>query len=166
MSKNTILSENIDFSSQVQPSEEQLITVPSRLLQSLQERIEALESMVEFQGKEIKALRATQPGITACRVDDAFEAIRDIDEHLARIDQQTRTAAPPRGEKTLARIAKLKETLKSRGQGMTLKDVGRLLELRPNQVTVLVLQLDKRVFEVFVRAGDARQKVIRLRSFT
>lgn len=161
MSKNTILSENIDFSSQVQPSEDQLITVPSSLLQSLQDRIEALESIVDFQGKEIKALRATQPGITAYRVDDAFEAIRDIDEHLTRIDR-SRTTTPPRGEKTLARITKIEEILKARGP-TTLKELERILGIDQATMTRLLGKLDKRRYEVHSRPGDDREKVLRLK---
>lgn len=58
----------------------------------------------------------------------------------------------------------LKDALKARGTGMTFKEAGRLLKIRPNQMTKLVSQLDKRVFEVFTRAGDSREKVIRLRA--
>ena len=127
----------------------------------LQDRIEALEGMVEFQGKEIKALRVTQPGITASRVDDAFEAINDIDEHLARIDR-TRTTAPPQGSKTIARIAKIDQVLKDRGS-TTLKELERILKISPREMSRLVEKLDKRRFELHSRPGDNRERVLRLK---
>ena len=160
MSNNTLANASLNAFS-VQPSEDQLITVPASLLESLQGRIEALEGMVDFQGKEIKALRATQPGITASRVDDAFEAIRDIDEHLARIDR-AKTTAPPRGEKTLDRINKIDTILKARGP-TTLKELERILGIDQATMTRLLGKLDKRRYEVHSRPGDDREKVLRLK---
>jgi predicted RNase H-like nuclease (RuvC/YqgF family) len=144
---------------------------PSEQLQTtFQDALECPQSLLEIvqdQAREIKALNAK---IEALQKDmDSLGENQLIQLRLIadlRKVQEPQPLQKDRGEKTLARIAKLKEGLRSRGQGMTLKEVGRLLDLKPNQVTALVIQLDKRAFEIFTRAGDARQKVIRLRSFT
>lgn len=113
--------------------------------------------------QEVQNIKDAKPGITALRVDDAFEAIEQIDEHLARIDC-TRTTVSPQGSKTIARITKLKEILKARRVGITFQEAERLLGIKPNQMTRLVSQLDKRSFEIFARAGKNRQKIIRLKA--
>jgi hypothetical protein len=132
-------------------------------LSSILAELKDLKNTIVLQEEKISALRATQPGITASRVDDAFEAIRDIDEHLARIDQ-TRIAAPPRGEKTLARIEKLKAILKANGGAQTFKKLQEDLGLSPSEFTRLVASLDKRSFEITRRPGSKRgEKVLSLR---
>ena len=157
----------------VSPSEEpvfiitanQLENIISSALQPLRDEVQDLKAIVARQQEEIAALKATRPGITALRVDDCFTAIEEIDEHLLRIDR-TRTTAPPQGSKTIARIATLKTALKARGGGMTFKEAEKLLGIKRNQMTKLVSQLDKRSFEIFARAGNKREKIIRLKLFT
>jgi hypothetical protein len=57
----------------------------------------------------------------------------------------------------------LKDFLKTRGGGAAFQECERLLGIKPNQMTALIAKLDKRSFEVFTRAGDGRQRVIRLK---
>jgi len=81
----------------------------------------------------------------------------------------TAPTTPPPGEKTISRIAKVKDFLKTRGSGATFQECERLLSILPNQMTRLVSMMDKRSFEIFSRPGDGRQKILRLkigRSFT
>jgi cell division septum initiation protein DivIVA len=131
----------------------------------LKAEIKDLTDEMQDLRQEVQYLKDTKPGITSLRVDDAFEAIEQIDEHLAKIDR-TRTATPPQGSKTAARITKLKTALKARSGGMTFKEAEKLLGIERNQMTKLVSQLDKRSFEIFARAGNKREKIIRLKSFT
>jgi uncharacterized coiled-coil protein SlyX len=142
----------------------QLQSIIHEATKSLESRVDALESRIIQQSDELAALKATETENFRILTHDD----RDIWEALGEIDRKISKTytSQPRGDKTVARILKLKDALKSRCQGMTLKEVGKLLGMRPNQVTALVLHLDKRVFEIFTRSGDARQKVIRLRSFT
>ena len=131
----------------------------------LKAEIKDLKDEVQSLRQEVQYIKDTKPGITALRVDDAFEAIEQIDEHLVKIDR-ARTTAPPQGSKSVARIVKLKTALKARGGGMTFKEAEKLLGIKRNQMTKLVSQLDKRSFEIFTRAGNKREKIIRLKSFT
>jgi len=58
----------------------------------------------------------------------------------------------------------VKDFLKTRGGGATFQECERLLGIKPNQMSRLVSMLDKRSFEVFNRAGDDRQRVLRLKA--
>jgi hypothetical protein len=149
--------------------DEPIFVTPSQLQdlinQAVTEATEPLKVEIKDLRQEIQYLKDTKPGITSLRVDDAFEAINEIDEHLARIDH-TRTTAPPQGSKTIARITTLKTALKVRGGGMTFKEAEKLLGIKRNQMTELVSQLDKRSFEIFARTGNKREKIIRLKLLT
>ena len=151
---------------EVSPEEPIFVLTGSQLQdlisRAVQEATEPISQDLQDIRQEIQCLKDAKPGLTSLRVDDAFEAIRDIDEHLARIDQ-TRTTAPPRGEKTLARIAKIDEILKARGS-TTLKELERILKIRPQEMSRIVERLDKRRYEIFLRAGDEREKVLQLRA--
>jgi len=123
--------------------------------------IQPLEDEVQDLRQEVEHLKEAKPGITALRVDDAFEAIDQIDEHLARIDR-TRTTASPQGTKTIARIAKIDEILKARGS-TTLKEIERILKISPQEMSRLLRRLDKRRYEIFLRDGSKQEKVMRLK---
>ena len=75
-----------------------------------------------------------------------------IDAHLAK----TSPAISPQGQKTAARIAKLKATLKARGGLQTFKKLQEDLDLSSSEFTYLVGCLDKRSFEVGRRPGTKR----------
>ena len=70
----------------------------------------------------------------------------------------------PTGKKSKARVEQLKEILK--GGSKTYKELERILKISPKEMNRLVSMLDTRSYEVFFRAGDNRQKVLRLRSLT
>jgi uncharacterized coiled-coil protein SlyX len=161
----------------VSPSE-QLITLTigqlqdliKEALQPLQDRIESLEKMVAAQDAKIATLTTTQEqDVNRICLDVAYDRQR-----LAKLEQRpvlgvTAPTAPPQGEKTISRIAKVKDFLKNRGGGATFQECERLLSILPNQMTRLVSMMDKRSFEIFSRPGDGRQKILRLkigRSFT
>ncbi len=160
------IAEQTDFV----PHSDQPITLTYGQLQNLikeataplLERIEALEERAVCQDEKIATLESQQ--------DRDFEAFADkINEHSAAINtiwKAVKTAAPPKGQRTEARIKKLKETLKARRSGITFKEAEKLLGIRPNQMTKLLSQLDKRCFDIFARSGNKREKVIRLKSFT
>ena len=155
---------------------DQLITITFGQLQSiisaavaeatkpLIERLSTSESNQTALQREIVDLRAScEAEIERVCEDIAFDRRR-----LCQLEQQSRIppSAPEevKGERTAARILKLKDFLKARGGGATFQEVERLLNIRPNQMTKLVSMLDKRSFEVFARSGDRRQRVIRLKA--
>ena len=129
--------------------------------QAIQEATEPILQDLQDIRQEVQYLKDATPGITSLRVDDCFEAIEQIDEHLARIDR-TKTTTPPRGEKTLARIAEIDSILKTRGP-TTLKELERILGIDQATMTRLLGKIDKRRYEIHSRPGDEREKVLRLK---
>ena len=173
MSLDTSLADSIS-TFPVSPSRDQLITLTygqlqdlitqavAGAIQGLQDRVESLEATVAGQGEKIAALETTQEqDINRICLDIAFDRQR-----LAKLEGKPATSPAPevKGETTVSRIAKLKDFLKARGGGATFQECERLLAIHPNQMTKLVSQLDKRSFEVFTRAGDGRQRVLRLKA--
>ncbi len=95
------------------------------------------------------------------------EAQELIDQHAEAINkvwQVTKKGRIPTGKKSKARVEQLKEILK--GGSKTYKELERILKISPKEMNRLVSMLDTRSYEVFFRAGDNRQKVLRLRSLT
>jgi chromosome segregation ATPase len=103
-------------------------------------------------------------------ISDAQDEICDkIDEHAVALNTvwkavKTTPAAVPRGKKTLGRIAKLEELLKVRASGATFQETQKILGISSSAFTRLISKLDMRRYEIFARAGDNRQKVIRLKA--
>lgn len=104
------------------------------------------------------------------RVNDHAEAIEEFDikinEHAEAINkvwQAAKKQSIPKGKKSIARIEQLTEILK--GGPRTYGELGRLLKVSPKEMNRLVSMLDTRRYEIFFRAGDNRQKVLRLRSW-
>ena len=125
------------------------------------ERVSDLEADVSTLTTEIVELRTS----SAAEIERVCVDIATDRRRLCQLEQQPKIPTPaPLGDKTAARTEKLKEFLKSRGGGATFQEVERLLNIRPNQMTALVSQLDKRRFEVFARSGDKRQRIIRLKA--
>lgn len=147
-----------------QPLEESIfVLTASQLQEIISQAIQPLKDEVQNLRQEVQRLKDAKPGITASRVDDVFEAINDIDEHLARIDRdRTRNSAPPQGSKTIARIAKIDEVLKARGS-TTLKELERSLKIRPQEMSRILTKLDRRRYEIFLRDGSKQEKVMRLK---
>ena len=124
------------------------------------ERVSDLEADISALKAEIVDVRASSESeIERVCEDIAFDRRR-----LCQLEQSMIPTPAPLGDKTAARTEKLKEFLKARGGGATFQEVERLLNIRPNQMTALVSQLDKRRFEVFARSGDKRQRIIRLKA--
>ena len=129
-------------------------------IEPLKDRIESLESIVASQQAEMASMKAD------IKLDG--HDIRDIYQHLDALASSGRfapapTTAPPRGEKTIARIAKIDEVLKSRGP-TTLSQLGRILGIDRATMTRLLGKLDMRRYELHARPGDARERVLRLRA--
>ena len=165
----------------VSPSE-QLITLTISQLQDL--ITQTVEKTIQPLQNEVSQLKATvvnlqekMIALTTTQEQDTNRICLDIAydrQRLARLEQRpvpgvTAPTVPPQGEKTISRIAKVKDFLKTRGGGATFQECERLLSIRPNQMTKLVSMMDKRSFEIFPRPGDGRQRILRLkigRSFT
>jgi len=127
-------------------------------IQPLVERVEALEATVARQDEKIAAQESTQE----TQAENQLIQLRLIGQ-LREAAQKIAAPAPPKGAKTLARLAKIDEILKSRGP-TTLKEMERILKISPKEMNRLLTRLDKRRYEVHSRPGDEREKVIKLKA--
>jgi cell division septum initiation protein DivIVA len=150
--------------------ESSYVTVPAAFLEELIGAIQGLKDEVaqireerDQDRQEIAALRASVASL---------EKDQDIlrDNQLIQLQlihkvksKQPARAAPPQGEKSIARIAKIDEVLKSRGP-TTLSQLERILGIDRATMTRLLAKLDMRRYELHARPGDAREKVLRLRA--
>jgi len=121
--------------------------------QSLQDHISSLESIIALQGEKIAALEAT-----------ASHQEENLLIQLQLIKQLRESGRKPSiGTKTMARIAKIDEILKSRGP-TTLKELERTLGIDRATMTRLLGKLDMRRYDLHSRPGDEREKVLRLKA--
>ena len=126
---------------------------PFFLLQPLQDHISSLESIIALQGEKIAALEAT-----------ASHQEENLLIQLQLIKQLREGSRKPSiGTKTIARIAKIDEILKSRGP-TTLKELERTLGIDRATMTRLLGKLDMRRYDLHSRPGDEREKVLRLKA--
>ena len=126
---------------------------PFFLLQPLQDHISSLESIIALQGERITALEAT-----------ASHHEENLLIQLQLIKQLRESGRKPSiGAKTIARIAKIDEILKSRGP-TTLKELERTLVIDRATMTRLLGKLDMRRYDLHSRPGDEREKVLRLKA--
>lgn len=89
-----------------------------------------------------------------------------IDQHADAINKIWQLCKKPRaatGKKSVARIERIKDILKSGPR--TYKELERLLGVSAKEMNRLVSMMDARQYEIFYRAGDNRQKVLRLRAW-
>jgi hypothetical protein len=134
----------------------QLKDITQESLMPLHDEIDTLRGVINHQSERIAALESTQE----TQADNQLIQLQLIN-NLRETIKKTATIIP-KGQKTLERIAKIDEILKVRGS-TTLKELGKTLKIRPQEISRLVAKLDKRRYEVFLRAGDKREKVLRLR---
>ena len=126
---------------------------PFFLLQPLQDHISSLERIIALQGERITALEAT-----------ASHHEENLLIQLQLIKQLRESGRKPSiGTKTIARIAKIDEILKSRGP-TTLKELERTLGIDRATMTRLLGKLDMRRYDLHSRPGDEREKVLRLKA--
>jgi len=173
------IAEQTDFP--VSPSEEAVFILNSgqlsalitqavqKALQPLQDRVSTLEDKTVSLEEENAVLRLKLTTLETQQEEDITRLCVDICQdrrRLATLEQRPSTtlapSAPPRGEKTIARIAKIDEVLKARGP-TTLKEMERILKISPKEMNRLLAKLDMRRYELHVRPGDAREKVLRLK---
>jgi vacuolar-type H+-ATPase subunit I/STV1 len=161
------------------PPSEQLITLTIGQLQDiitqavqkavkpLLEQLSEMEERISHLEKENAALHAKLASIEKDQdhlSNNQFTQLQIIHKLKEEAKQPAKAAptAPPCGEKTVARIAKIAEVLKSRGP-TTLKELERILQICPKEMNRLLSRLDMRRYELHARPGDAREKVLRLR---
>ena len=132
----------------------QLLAEPiETALQPLQDRISYLEATIARLMEENAAMAATQAHF-----------IENQEIQLKLIKQlRERAMKPANGTKTIARIAKIDEILKSRGP-TTLKELERILGIDRATMTRLLGKLDMRRYDLHSRPGDEREKVLRLKA--
>ena len=133
-----------------------------KAIQPLQDRVESMEATITALDTKVSALESTQEqDVDRICLDVAYDRQR-----LAKLESRPSIAptptAPPKGEKTIARVAKIDEVLKSRGP-TTLKEMERILKISPKEMNRLLAKLDMRRYELHSRPGDDREKVLRLK---
>ena len=155
----TLQGEEIqDLKDQIARQDGELSTLRQQLT-SLEARQECAEERLSTDRQRINSLSDVQDEICD-KIDEHAEALNTVWKAV----KATPPKAEPKGEKTLKRIAKLEEFLKARGSGATFQEVERTLDISPSELTRLITKLDMRRYEIFARAGDNRQKVIRLKA--
>jgi hypothetical protein len=189
---NVALAKINSFASQatradsVSPSEEsifiltagQLQTIISQAIQPMKDEITALRQKVARleELEEIYHGPGPQPEdiplLRECWIkrreilNDLPSRVWGLEEDLATLEQRPSTSpapiASPKGAKTIARIAKIEEVLKTRGPS-TLKELERILGIDKATMTRLLARLDMRRYELHSRPGDDREKVLRLK---
>jgi DNA repair exonuclease SbcCD ATPase subunit len=130
-------------------------SLPDRaFLIELCDRIEALET-------ENRRLKARISEIEDYQ-DDHTRAINENAAALNKIWQGSK-ARTPKGSKTKKRIEKLDLMLKTGAKA--LRQIEKDLGISPQEMSRLISKLDKRRYQIFIRNGDKREKVIKLRTF-
>jgi hypothetical protein len=141
--------------------QEMIVQAVQRAIQPLQDEVMQLRAILDLQDEKIVVLEATEEhDVNRICLDIAHDRQR-----ISKLETRPTTPAPaaaPRGEKTIARIAKIEEVLKSRGP-TTLKQLEHILKISPKEMNRLLVKLDMRRYELHARPGDAREKVIRLK---
>ncbi len=154
-----VLARQIDDIGIVKDRSEQRITDVKGLAK---DRIDGLH-------KEIVDIQILQ-NVDRKHVNDLAEQLAEVQdlinqhaESINKIWQAAKKTRTPTGKKSLARVEKMKEILKSGPK--TYKELERLLDISPKEMNRLVTMLDTRSYEIFFRSGDDRQKVLRLRAW-
>jgi Fic family protein len=138
--------------------------VPSQDIQDLRDEIADLKAIVVNLEAKVLALEATRGSrdekIAALEESNYrhLQLIQDLKDDL----KEGRRPSKLSGEKTLARIAKIDEILKSRGP-TTLKELERILKISDKEMNRILKRLDDRRYEDFSRPGNKREKVLRLK---
>ena len=133
---------------------------------AIQKATESILSHVSELKARIESLEAKSTVIEAQVESDLNHLANGLAEdrkRLSALEQHPRTTALPPGTKTTARIAHIKTILKDRG-ATTFKELCRILDISAREMSRITKRLDMRFYEITRRPGDARQKVLRLRS--
>jgi hypothetical protein len=105
------------------PANEDLLTSIRAELQKTKDELASLQS----------DLRKYRIWSSATKIEDLWEWVEEIDARLAKASPAT----SPQGQKTAARITKLKEILKARGGSQTFKKLQEDLDQSPSEFTYL-----------------------------
>ena len=98
--------------------------------------------------------------------EDMTEAQNLLNQHAEAINkiwQLSKKQRTATGKKSVARIEQIKDILKAGPR--TYKELERLLGVSAKEMNRLISMMDARQYEIFYRAGDNRQKVLRLRAW-
>ncbi len=145
----------------------QLKDIISRAIQPLKDELSELKATVASQDNELATVRLKLVSLETLQEQDTTRICLDIAQDRRRLasleNKPSTTTASPRGEKTIARIEKIEEVLKSRGP-TSLRQMEHILKISPKEMNRLIEKLDMRRYELHVRPGDAREKVLRLKA--
>ena len=140
-------------------------------IEPLQDEVAQLREESDRDREELAAMSRKLASLESLQESEISRVCCDIAydrQRLARLEQRPLTGtasptAPPRGEKSIARIAKIDEVLKSRGP-TTLSQMGHILKISPKEMNRLLAKLDMRRYELHARPGDDREKVLRFKA--
>ena len=134
------------------------ITSDPRLTALLVEICQRIESL-ELENKNLKArildLELNQ--------DEHGEKINEHAEAINKVWSISKRSIAPKGQKTNERLRKLDQILKTNG-ARTLTQLEKDLGILPQEMSRLLSKIDKRKYQIFLREGNRREKVIKLRS--
>jgi DNA-binding MarR family transcriptional regulator len=137
------------------------LNIPNSLSKA-QNQLEKLQDKLMALKEENLALKSKLEAVESWGERLALDRALD-GQRIAKLELKATVPTPPKGEKTLARIAKIDEVLKTRG-ATVLKELRRILGIDKATMTRLLGKLDKRRYELHTRPGDGREKVLRLRA--
>jgi hypothetical protein len=147
----------------------QLQDIISQAIQPALDRISEIEDRMDRLEEENATLRLKMASLESTEEQDVTRIYSDVAQDRQRISKLESKptgpapTAPPQGEKTVARVAKIDEVLKSRGP-TTLTQLEHILGICKATMTRLLGKLDMRRYELHARPGDAREKVLRLKA--
>jgi TolA-binding protein len=140
-----------------------------KAIQPLRDRISEMDGRIARLEEENASMRLKMASLESTEEQDVTRICLDVAQDRQRISKLESKptgpapTAPPQGEKTVARVAKIDEVLKSRGP-TTLTQLEHILGICKATMTRLLGKLDMRRYELHARPGDAREKVLRLKA--
>lgn len=125
------------------------------LLAEICQRIEATELENKKLRQRVLDLEINQ--------DEHTDKINEHAEAINKVWSISKRSVAPKGQKTNERLEKLNQILKTKG-ARTLSQLEKDLGILPQEMSRLLSKLDKRKYQIFLREGNKREKVIKLRS--
>ncbi len=172
------------FSIEETPSRNAAVLVPLETLEAILKGVQSLQQEVQGIKKKIECMEALEeiyhgpkpqaedmPHLQDVwankrkQLEGLPSLVKALEEDLSNLERDVRCKEPKApGNKSAARIERLKHILKGCGGAATFKQLQKDLDLDPSQFSQLVAKLDKRVFVVSLRPnGKKGEKVLMLR---
>ncbi len=148
--------------------QEETIDKLSREISNLQKELHDVKDLSKIAIAEVRNRQNVDRKNINELEDIVTEVCQKIGEHAALINKVSQAVkknySEPRGRKTIERLEKLTEILKSGPR--TFGEVEKQLKITPKEMNRLVSKLDMRKFKISPRPGNGREKVIRLKAWS